>query len=220
MDSSDFRRSTTSDAINVISRPPDALVDALAANDVVAELFDTWATIALPDCWLIAGIVVQSYWNRAFDQPPLYGVSDVDLIYFDPNDLSEAAEADVALEVRERFAHVPLKFDVKNEARVHLWYESRFGIEIEPYTSSPNAIDTFPTTVGSMGVRPGSDGLEAYATFGFDDLLSLVVRPNKRQVTRDVYAAKVDRWLALWPDLNIVDWDDVDRDDAAVSSDP
>ena len=100
------------------------------------------------------------------------------------------------------------RFDVKNQARVHLWYETRFGKPTGAYRSSENAIDTFPTTVGSVGVRPQDGSLEAYTTFGFDDLLSLVVRPNKRLVTPDVYAAKVTRWKALWPKLSIVEWDD------------
>ena len=32
--------------------------------------------------------------------------------------------------------------DVKNEARVHLWYEARFGAAIPPYQSAEAAIAT------------------------------------------------------------------------------
>jgi hypothetical protein len=39
--------------------------------------------------------------------------------------------------------------DVKNEARVHLWYERRFGRHLEPYRSTGDAIATWPTTASS-----------------------------------------------------------------------
>jgi hypothetical protein len=106
------------------------------------------------------------------------------------------------------FRHPDIRFDVKNQARVHLWYEARFGYPIEPYRSSAGAIDTFPTTAGSIGIRPARGELAAYTAFGLDDLLNLKVRPNKRQVTREIYCKKVDRWKALWPMLDIVDWDE------------
>jgi len=52
------------------------------------------------------------------------------------------------------------------------------------------------------------DGLDLYAPFGVDDLLSLIVRPNRRQITRDIYLAKLRRWQACWPVLTIVPWDE------------
>ena len=192
----------------MFSLPPQSLRDALLANPVISGLLGRWDALALPNCWLVAGVVVQSYWNAAHKLPPLHGISDIDLIYFDPNDLSESSESRAAHRVSELFNHPTIGFDVKNEARVHLWYERKFGYPIEPYASSESAIDTFPTTAGSIGIRPAKNGIEAYATFGFEDLLNLVVRPNKRQVTRDIYTEKVARWRELWPLLRIVDWDD------------
>jgi uncharacterized protein len=39
-------------------------------------------------------------------------------------------------------------------------------------------------------------------------MLGLVVRPNRRQITRAIYEAKVDRWRSIWPDLTYLSWDD------------
>ena len=140
--------------------------------------------------------------------PPLHGVSEVDLIYFDPSDLTEESESQHATRIGIFYEGLPVRFDVKNEARVHLWYESRFGYAINPYKSAESAIDTFPTTAGAIGIRPVGDEIESYAPFGFDDLMGLVVRPNKCQITRDIYAKKVTRWKSHWPMLNIIEWDD------------
>jgi hypothetical protein len=69
-------------------------------------------------------------------------------------------------------------------------------------------METFPTAAGAVGVRPAGKSLEAFAPFGFDDLMNLVIRPNKRQITRDIYDAKVARWQPNWPRVRYLDWDD------------
>ena len=185
---------------------PDGIGSALCANPILSEVLGRWDEIALPDCWVVAGAIVQSYWNAAHEYPPLHGISDIDLIYFDQDDLSETSESRHAARITALFPDAPVSFDVKNEARVHLWYEQKFGYPIAPYTSSESAIDTFPTTAGCIGIRPGSDALECYTSFGFGDLQNLIVRPNKRQVTRQIYDAKTERWRELWPLLKILNW--------------
>jgi hypothetical protein len=74
------------------------------------------------------------------------------------------------------------------------------------YTSTRHAIATFPTTATAIGMRPAPSGIELCAPFGVDDLVELVVRPNKAQITADIYAAKVSRWKMMWPRLQIIDW--------------
>jgi uncharacterized protein len=98
--------------------------------------------------------------------------------------------------------------DVKNEARVHVWYRQKFGYAIPPYRSSAAAIATFPTTATSIGVRWRNGQLECCAPFGVGDLFGLIVRPNKVQITPVIYEAKVARWRREWPQLAFLRWDD------------
>jgi hypothetical protein len=192
----------------MIARLPNKLEESLRGNPVVSTLLSDWTDLRLPNCWIVAGAVVQSYWNKAHGFSPLHGVSDVDIVYFDSRDLSEESEACHSVRISNEYKNLPVRFDIKNEARVHLWYESRFGYPIDAYSSAEAAIDTFPTTAGAIGIRPVGDEIECYASFGFDDLMELVVRPNKRQITRNIYTKKVARWSSVWPMLNIVGWDD------------
>ncbi|PWB82526.1 MAG: hypothetical protein C3F11_11445 [Methylocystaceae bacterium] len=37
-------------------------------------------------------------------------------------------------------------------------------------------------------------------------LLGSIVRPNKKQITQQIYETKLTRWRALWPKLVVVDW--------------
>ena len=185
----------------------DLLRSILARSSIVSTVVDHWPRIDLPDGWLAAGCLAQTVWNDAFGLPPAHGLSDVDLVYFDGGDLSAETEAAHAERIRALFADLGLWVDVKNEARVHLWYAEKFGTVQAPYVSTEDAITTFPTTATALGVQPRADGLHVFAPYGLSDLLGLIVRPNKRQITRPIYEAKVKKWLARWPGLRVVDWD-------------
>jgi hypothetical protein len=176
-------------------------------SPVLSVVLQRWSDIALPDCWLVAGALAQTVWNNAFGLPPAHGIADVDIVYFDAGDLSEEGEAAQSARIRQLFAGSPVRIDVKNEARVHLWYGARFGGDIAPYTSTADAISTFPTTATAIGLQPTANEALICAPYGLADLLGLVVRPNKKQITRSVYDAKVARWLTLWPALEVISWD-------------
>jgi hypothetical protein len=180
---------------------------ALGQNQWLEEILGRFDEIALPDSWLVAGGIAQTIWNLGCGQPAELGLKDVDLIYFDDQDLSFDAEANHERRLRELFRRFPIKLDVKNEARVHLWYEKRFGYAIERYLSSADAIATFPTTATAVGVHRIRGEFECCAPFGLDDLFGLIVRPNKRQITRAIYEAKVDRWRSIWPRLIFLPWE-------------
>ncbi|MCH4547020.1 nucleotidyltransferase family protein [Rhizobium changzhiense] len=176
-------------------------------SPLLSALLRNWDKVALPDSWLVAGAIAQTAWNQTFGFPLTHGINDIDIVYFDANDLSEEAEADHAARVRTTFSDLPVWIDVKNEARVHLWYEAKFGYPINPYISTTDAIATFPTTATAVGLCPHNGSLELCAPFGLSDLLDGVVRPNKRQIRREIYEKKVSRWLKVWPNLSVVDWD-------------
>ncbi len=179
------------------------LLATLRTNPALAALLEDFAAVALPDAWIVAGALAQTVWNQAHGLPPQHGIRDIDIIYHDPDDLSAAAEAAHEARLRGYFGDLGAKLDVKNQARVHLWYERRFGRAIPPYPSSQAAIATFPTTATAIGVQPGA----FVAPFGTEDLLALRIRPNKVIVSAAVYAAKAARWQALWPKLTVMAWD-------------
>jgi hypothetical protein len=184
---------------------------SLRQNQCPADILERFDEIALPDAWLVAGCIAQTIWNLACGQPAELGIKDVDLIYFDDQDRSLGAEAGHERRLRDLFGHLAIKLDVKNEARVHLWYQQRFGYAIERYRSSADAIATFPTTATAVGVRRIDGEFECCAPFGLADLFGLVVRPNKRQITRSIYEAKVERWRSIWPGLSILSWEETVR---------
>jgi len=182
------------------------LETVLRSNPVCAAILDGAGALGLPGWYLGAGAVAQTVWNTAHGRDPKADIADYDLVYFDGDDLSEDAELAAEQRACSAFGHFGERIDVTNEARVHLWYEAKFGVKLLPYTSAEAAILTWPTTATSIGVTRRENEFTVFAPFGTDDLRTLTVRPNKTLVTRQVYEAKVARWSAIWPGLTIIPW--------------
>src|SRR5438270_8582307 len=82
----------------------------------------------------------------------------------------------------ELFADLPVPVEIRNEARVHLWYAERFAAPAPaPFRSAAEAIDAFAAVCCCYGVTVDSAGTPiVYAPHGYDDLFAMVVRPNHR----------------------------------------
>jgi len=182
---------------------------AIRQNPIVQLVLERAPQLELPDWYLGAGCLTQSVWNLAHSFDPHAHIKDYDLVYYDPDTSYEAEDAYIKA-AKELFSDINAEIEVRNEARVHIWYADHFGKAIEPYASIEDAIDSWPTTATSVGVRTRQDQLKLYAPYGLDDVLNLVVRPNKRLVTREVYEAKAARWAQSWPRLTVLPWDETE----------
>ena len=132
---------------------------------------------------------------------------DADLFYLDDDTSWDAEDAVIRAGV-ELFADMPVPVEIRNEARVHLWYPDRFGIPAPPFRDCAHAIDSFAAVCCCYGVTVDRAGRpRVYAPYGFDDLFSMTVRPNRRLAPRHVYEGKAARWLREWPQLTVLPWD-------------
>ncbi|MFD1661386.1 nucleotidyltransferase family protein [Streptomyces caeni] len=185
----------------------DGLRSVLSQNEVLANVLTRAATLELPGWYVTAGCLFQTVWNVATDRPPTSGIKDYDIFYFDGTDLSWEAEDAVIKAGQEVFAGLPAEVEFRNEARVHLWYEQKFGVPCPPHESTEAAIDSFAATTCCLGVRldPGG-GWRVYAPHGLSDVFNLVVRPNPVLAPREVYEAKAARWKDTWPQLTVLPW--------------
>ncbi len=181
----------------------------LARNEQITEILQKAPLLGMSSWYLGAGSIAQTVWNFRHDFELSRGIRDADLVYYDASDLSYEAEDVYIQKANELFSHIGFPVEIRNQARVHLWYENKFGKKINPYPSVEAAIDEWPTTATSLGVRYDEKGnFVVYAPFGLEDLFNLTVRPNKRKITADIYQAKVNRWIKIWPKLTIVPWNE------------
>ncbi|WP_206796472.1 nucleotidyltransferase family protein [Amycolatopsis sp. MtRt-6] len=183
----------------------DRLRTILTRNEILVELLGRARGFGLPNWYLTAGCVVQTAWNVLTGREAAHGIEDYDLFYHDPADLSWAAEDRVIRSVAASCADLPVIVEVRNEARVHLWYEAKFGTPCPPFANTEAAIDAFPAVCSCVGVRAGKDGSwHFHAPHGLDDLFAMIVRPNPVLAPREVFERKVARWLARWPELTVL----------------
>lgn len=163
-------------------------------------------SLELPDWWLVAGAIYNSVWNSLTGRPAMTGIKDVDLFYFDDADLSYEAEDAVIKRAAPALGRLQLPVEIRNQARVHLWYEEHFGTPYSPLRSSREAIDRFACT-NAVGVQlQADDRLDICAPYGLDDIFSFRLVPNRERDNRRTHEAKAARAVAIWPELEVVPW--------------
>lgn len=191
--------------------------EAVSRNRTLNEVLLRASKIDLPEWYLASGCLFQTVWNVATGQPPETGIADYDLVYFDSSDISWEAEDNVIQSGHKIFADLPTPVEIRNQARVHLWYKEKRGIVCPQHNSVEAAIATFPTTSACLGVRLLPSGeWRIYAPYGFSDLFNLVVRPISRLTPRHVYETKAQRWQLQWPGLTVIPWSDESPKDSKL----
>ena len=156
--------------------------------------------------WYVgAGGVNQTVFNYYHGYEGDYGIKDYDIVYFD-DDTSYEAEDVIIKDLEKRLKDMDVVSDIKNQARVHIWYNPKYGTNREPYTSCEDAVSSWGSTVTCIGIRKENGQLIVYCPYGLNDLFSLTIRPVKRYFDKESYEARSKRWKAKWDKLNIVEW--------------
>lgn len=184
-----------------------AFLDIVSRDTLIRDVLVRAQRLALPDWLLVSGALYNTVWNQLTGKPSGYGIRDVDLFYFDESDLSYEAEDEVIRRAAPHFEGLPRPVEVRNQARVHLWYEARFGDTYPRLSSSAEALSCFASRTHAVGVHLGADGpLELIAPFGLDDIFSFRITPNKALDNRKTHEAKGARAKANWPEITVVPW--------------
>ena len=178
------------------------LTAILYAAPSLMRVLRTAGTLDLPDWLVMSGAVYQPVLNHLTGRAPDYGLKDYDFGYFDPADVSYEAEDGVIRRVAAAFDEtLRSRVEVRNQARVHLWFEAKFGEAYTPLRSTAEALQRFVSPMFAAGVRLEPDGrLHIEAPFGLVDLFALRLRPNPTRPFHgfDRVAAGV---LTRWPEL-------------------
>jgi uncharacterized protein len=182
----------------------DEFLAAVFRNPVNTAIADELFRLSLPDAWIVSGCLVQTVWNVLTGRVVDYGINDYDVFYFDP-DASWQAEDAVIRQVQGRLAHLGVEIEVRNQARVHLWYPEKHGLPYPALHRASEGIDRFLTRNTQVGICRTQVGHDVYAPNGFDDIVGMIVRPNPGpNFSAANYAAKARRWKALWPEITVL----------------
>jgi hypothetical protein len=181
----------------------------MRADPDLMQLLWHLRSIRLPQWRLVAGCLYQTVWNVLTGRPHGTGIKDYDLIYFDKDDLSWEAEDAVIQRVAAATRDCLGPVEVRNQARVHLWFETRFGCAYPQLACADEALRYYASVVHAVGVRLEDDGrLDIAAPFGLDDLFAMVIRPNRMLDNVASHASKAQRAKAIWPEVVVLPWEE------------
>jgi hypothetical protein len=158
----------------------------------------------LPDWLVFSGSVYGPVWNHLTGRAPDHGLSDYDLGYFDASDTSYEAEDVVIRRVAAAF-EPPLReqVEVRNQARVHLWFEDHFGEPYTPLACGAEALERFAAPAFAVGVRlEPDDRLTIFAPFGLEEVFAMRIRPNPQRHARGLPQI-IAKAKARWPELTV-----------------
>ncbi|PZT99304.1 MAG: hypothetical protein DI624_06005 [Brevundimonas sp.] len=183
------------------------LTAIVRADPGLMHVLTTVRALNLPDWRLVSGAVYQAAWNARTGRPAGYGIKDYDLAYFDGSDLSYDAE-DVVIKRVAAALEEPFRsqVEVRNQARVHLWFRDRFGEDYAPLGSTDEALARFVAPAFAVGVRlEPDDAISVAAPFGLEDVFAMILRPNPDRPPARGWAKVVDNARARWPELTVVE---------------
>ncbi len=170
----------------------------IESDDFMMSALHAVRSLSLPDWWIGAGFVRNKIWDILSGDtktPP----GDIDIVYFDPSDLSEETENRHQHHLEEIFPTG--KWSVANQARV---YKENGDA---PYTSSLDAIAHWPETATAIAITLNdADRVIFQAPCGSEDLLAMIIRPTPCFTKKeDVFLKRAEKkvWNKKWPKVQI-----------------
>tara|TARA_Y100000385_G_scaffold271947_1_gene312339 strand:+ start:168 stop:710 length:543 start_codon:yes stop_codon:yes gene_type:complete len=149
------------------------------------------------DLWISAGFIRNNIWNLMTDKQ-IDLSCDVDVIYFDPTNLSEEIE----LKIKEKLLQINKLYNwsVKNQARMASKNNTN-------YNNLSDALSKFPETATSVAMRYKGSKLEVLSPHGLDDLYNFTIRPTPMfKDNLNVIKTRMEkkRWQEKWPDIKFI----------------
>lgn len=184
-----------------------ALADIIRAEPVQLAVPEGLRELDPPDTWLVSGVIYNTVWNRLTGRASVHGIKDIDLIYFDAGDLSYAAEDCEIRRANVQFSGLPLPVELRNQARVHLWFPQRFGVQVQPLPDAQSSLLRYASKTHAIAARlEPDDNLTLFAPFGLDDMFSFRIIPNHVLQNRGAHEEKGARARSNWPEIIVEPW--------------
>ncbi|QNR21124.1 nucleotidyltransferase family protein [Exiguobacterium sp. Helios] len=136
----------------------------LSENEILHEQLTFVDRLGLPDAWICTGYIRSLIWGLTLTEE-----QDIDVVYYDATDTSEATEKQYEALLK---SWQPLPWSVKNQARMHL------KNELPPYQSTCVAIAHFPETVTAIAAKLTDGQFQLYLAYGASDLQTRTIRPT------------------------------------------
>ncbi|WP_078556604.1 nucleotidyltransferase family protein [Bacillus alkalicellulosilyticus] len=178
------------------------IVTLIEEDEWMMGILKAAQSLNLPDWWVCAGFVRTKIWDVLHGFSVRTPIPDIDVIYFDKTKLDVLEEKKLEEKLKSRLPNIP--WSVKNEARMHL------RNNVEPYSSSVDAISKFPETATSLGVKLDErNKVILIAPCGISDVVNLEIKPTpyflENKDLAPIYNERIlkKNWQATWNKLSV-----------------
>lgn len=177
----------------------------LKKNTKLMEILKILDDDGIKNYYVGAGCINQTVFNYYHGKELDYGIKDYDIVYYDENTSYESEDI-VIKRLENKFKDLDVCVDIKNQARVYIWYYEKYGVKKTPYKSVEDAIASWGATITCVGIRLENGKLVVCAPYGLNDIFNMVIRPVKREFTKEWYDERALRWMKKWPKLKKMEW--------------
>ena len=183
----------------------DRLEEIVRASPRVMTVLEGMREVGLPDAWLVSGGIYQTVWNAVTGRDADYGIKDYDAVFFDPDTSWDAEDVWIKRVAAHFGPPLDALVEVRNQSRVHLWFEGKFGEPYAPLRDGSECLERFVCPAFSVGVRLEGDGsLSVAAPFGLDDVFDMRLRPNPNRPLATGWDRVTASAKARWPECQVV----------------
>lgn len=171
----------------------------LIADNYRMDCLYALRTLDLPQGYIGAGFLRNAIWDAQHEFVVPTPLNDVDVIYFDRNTVSTAAERAIKEALQKQCPAAP--WQVKNQARMHVQHNHA------PYSSCEEALSMWVERETCVAVRLSlNDTFEFLAPFGLSQNMKGTISVNPKIPRPEVFSRRVKtkKWLKLWPQLRLV----------------
>lgn len=182
------------------------LINIIKSSPKIMCVLETCRAANLPDWRLVSGAIYGSVFNHLTNRPIDYGIKDYDIAYFDPDTSYDAED----VFIKQIAAALPndLKdiVEVRNQARVHLWFEAKFGAPYTPLKNTDESLERYLSFAHAVAVRlEDNDEISIAAPFGLEDVFNMVMRPNPLRGQTENRLKKAKSIQDRWPEVKIIE---------------
>ena len=157
--------------------------------------------LGLPDWAIGAGFIRNAVWDHLHGFDMITPLADIDVLYFEPGDLSKERELDIEATLKAISPDRP--WSVRNQARMHLRNNDA------PYASTEDALRYWLETPTCVAARLETDNsLTLFSPYGLSDLMEMRASLTKHGETRiEQYKARMKEknWPSIWPKVVVTD---------------
>ncbi len=185
--------------INIVNQNAVKLTQLIGSDPWRMEILREVRSLHLPDWAIGAGFIRSKVWDDLSSKgrsPP----EDVDVLFFDPIDISSQREKELEQKLYQLRSEVP--WSVKNQARMHIRNNNA------PYKNTEDAMKYWLETPTAVAIRlEANDQLCVFAPFGLDDLFQMIIRPTPAARTKmNEFEHRISNkpWLKNWSDVRVI----------------